>query len=170
MFKKLILNINIFYNKQINEQMGNSYSSTITIPKISFEDLQHILKHRDESFLLIHTLNDSEQECLIPYTLRADQEERILNECIKKQMMKQRKIVIYGKNANDEKIYTKYNQLQNLGFHQVFLYPGGLFEWLLLQDIYGSAEFSTTKQELDLLKFKPKNLLVNGIGGHLLEF
>jgi hypothetical protein len=34
-----------------------------------------------------------------------------------------------------------------------------MFEWLLLQDIYGAAEFPTTKKELDLLKYKPSQLL-----------
>lgn len=70
------------------------------------------------------------------------------------------KIVIYGKNANDDKIYTKYQQLLNLGFYQIYVYTGGIFEWLLLQDIYGPNEFPTTKKELDLLKFKPKKLLI----------
>jgi enhancing lycopene biosynthesis protein 2 len=39
------------------------------------------------------------------------------------------------------------------------VYTGGLFEWLLLQDIYGTQEFLTTKKELDLLKFKPNKIL-----------
>ena len=39
------------------------------------------------------------------------------------------------------------------------LYIGGLFEWLLLQDIYGDDEFKTTKKELDILKFKPQSNL-----------
>jgi hypothetical protein len=36
---------------------------------------------------------------------------------------------------------------------------GGLFEWLMLQDIYGSDEFPTTKKELDILKYKPNKML-----------
>jgi hypothetical protein len=36
---------------------------------------------------------------------------------------------------------------------------GGLFEWLMLQDIYGKELFPTTKKELDLLKFKPPPIL-----------
>jgi hypothetical protein len=35
------------------------------------------------------------------------------------------------------------------------MYTGGLFEWMLLQDIYGDAEFPTTSRELDVLKFRP---------------
>ena len=39
-------------------------------------------------------------------------------------------------------------------------YPGGVFEWLLLQDIYGNDNFPTTKKELDILKYKPKRQIV----------
>jgi hypothetical protein len=133
--------------------MGNSPS----IQKISFEDVQHIVKN-PEPYVLINTLNESEQDCLIPYTVLAVNEERTINELLKIGG-KNRRIIVYGKNANDEKIYTKHNQLQSLGFYQVFLYTGGLFEWLLLQDIYGSNEFPTTKKELDLLKYKPNKVL-----------
>lgn len=134
--------------------MGNTSS---TIQKINFEDVQFCLLNRD-SYLFINTLNSVEQECLIPYTVPVEQEERIINECIKNGK-KTIKIVIYGKNANDDKIYTKYQQLLNLGFYQIYVYTGGIFEWLLLQDIYGPNEFPTTKKELDLLKFKPKKTL-----------
>ena len=44
-----------------------------------------------------------------------------------------------------------------LGFSQLYIYYGGLFEWLLLQDIYGN-DFSTTTQNLDILKYRPKPL------------
>ena len=37
----------------------------------------------------------------------------------------------------------------------VFIYSGGMFEWLCLQDIYGNELFPTTKKELDILKYKP---------------
>lgn len=59
--------------------MGNTSS---TIQKISFEDVQFCLLNRD-SYLFINTLNSVEQECLIPYTVPVEQEERIINECIK---------------------------------------------------------------------------------------
>ena len=68
-------------------------------------------------------------------------------------------IIIYGKNSNDETIYKKYKQLQELGFTNIYVYPGGLFEWLLLQDIYGTEDFPTTTKELDILKFKPVKII-----------
>ena len=48
----------------------------------------------------------------------------------------------------------KYEQLIGLGFTNIYIYPGGLFEWLCLQDIYSKDEFPTTREELDILKFK----------------
>ena len=51
----------------------------------------------------------------------------------------------------------KYLKLMELGFTNIYIYAGGLFEWLCLQDIYGEDEFPTTIKELDVLKFKPIN-------------
>jgi hypothetical protein len=103
-------------------------------------------------------LIESEQDCLIPNTININKEIEMINNFIK-MGNKQVKIIIYGRNCNDEKIYSKYNQLNSLGFYNLYLYTGGLFEWLMLQDIYGNSEFPTTKKELDILKFKPPKFL-----------
>ncbi len=134
--------------------MGNSQTSSI---KINYEDIQFIIKN-PEGHLLINTLAPSEQNCLIKNTMNINNEENIINSCIKRGA-KDIKIIIYGKNSNDEKILNKYNQLTSLGFHNVYIYTGGLFEWLMLQDIYGENEFPTTKKELDILKYKPNKVL-----------
>jgi 23S rRNA pseudoU1915 N3-methylase RlmH len=134
--------------------MGNAQSSA---QKINYEDIQYVLKN-PESHVLINTLNENEQTCLIPNTIHINQEEEIINRLIKNGN-KNVKIIIYGKNCNDDKLYKKYSQLISLGFHSVYIYTGGMFEWLLLQDIYSSSEFPTTKKELDLLLFKPPKLL-----------
>jgi hypothetical protein len=134
--------------------MGNKMSSSI---KINFEDIQYVLKN-PEGHLLINTLSDAEQECLIINTMNIKNEENIINSCIKNGR-KDIKIIIYGKNCNDEKIFNKYNQLTSLGFYNVYIYVGGMFEWLMLQDIYGEKEFQTTKKELDILKYKPYKVL-----------
>jgi hypothetical protein len=55
-------------------------------------------------------------------------------------------------------VYDKYEQLIKLGFRHVYVYPGGLFEWLCLQDIYSSELFPTSKKELDILKYKPSSI------------
>jgi hypothetical protein len=132
--------------------MGNSQSSI----KINYEDIQFIIQN-SEGHLLINTLSSSEQNCLILNTINFNNEENIINACIKRGA-KDIKIVIYGKNSNDEKLYNKYSQLTSLGFHNVYIYTGGLFEWLMLQDIYGEKEFPTTKKELDILKYKPNKV------------
>lgn len=132
--------------------MGNSQ----TIQKICYEDIQFAIKN--QGHLLINTLSEKEQECLLPNTVNINQEEEFINTLIKNGN-KQIKIIVYGKNSNDEKIYTKYNQLTSLGFYNVFIYTGGLFEWLMLQDIYGEKEFPTTTKELNILKYKPNKVL-----------
>ena len=68
-------------------------------------------------------------------------------------------IFIYGKNSNDYSAYEKFFQLQKLGFSKVYLYIGGMFEWLCLQDIYGGDNFPTTTQELDIFKYRPQSSL-----------
>jgi len=134
--------------------MGNTQSSSI---KINYEDIQFIIKN-PENHLLINTLSSSEQNCLITNTININNEENAINSFMKRGN-KDIKIILYGKNSNDEKIYNKYNQLTSLGFHNVFIYTGGLFEWLMLQDIYGEKDFPTTKKELNILKYKPNKVL-----------
>ena len=75
--------------------MGNSQS----IQKINFEDVQYILKN-PESHILMNTLSENEQHCLIPNTINANQEEIIINKFLKSGI-KNIKIVIYGCNCND---------------------------------------------------------------------
>ena len=133
--------------------MGN----TLVIQKMNYEDMQYIIHNKDHN-IIINTLNENEQQCLIPNTINPTQEVEILNSLIKNNNKKIR-IIVYGRNSNDERIYTKYNQLNSLGFYNVFIYVGGMFEWVMLQDIYGEQEFPTTKKELDLLRFKPNKIL-----------
>ena len=95
---------------------------------------------------------------VIKNTIKASDEETMIRNMIEKQQY-DICIIIYGENCNHVKIYEKYNQLHNLGFYNIYLYLGGLFEWLCLQDIYGKDEFPTTKMELDILKFKPQSSL-----------
>jgi 23S rRNA pseudoU1915 N3-methylase RlmH len=140
--------------------MGNAASMN----KINFEDIQYSLSQKD-AILIINTLSENEQECIIPMTITPEKEINIINNLLRNGN-KNIKIIIYGKNCNDDKIYKKYQQLQSLGFYNIYLYVGGLFEWLMLQDIYGEKEFPTSKKELDILKFKPQKKL----NVHLLEY
>lgn len=127
--------------------MGNTPSSN---KKINFEDMQFAITDKDT--IIINTMKQDLQDCLIYRTIPIHQEVEVLNKLLKTD--KGKRIVIYGFNSTDETIVTKYNQLSSLGFYNVFVYPGGLFEWLLLQDVYGNDSFKTTKKELDILKYK----------------
>jgi hypothetical protein len=121
--------------------------------KINFEDIQYAIQ-KSNDYIIINTLPISEQDCLIKNTLPYEQEEKTINELLNNYDLNNKKIIIYGKNANDESPEKKYSQLRTLGFSEIYLYSGGLFEWLLLQDIYGNAEFPTSKKILDILKYK----------------
>jgi hypothetical protein len=132
--------------------MGQFFSS---IKYVNFEDIQIICKNPKSSTIIINTLLLNQQNCLIKTTVPAIQEENIINQLIQKKHLSIY-IIIYGKNNNeDDSIITKYKQLKNLGFINIFIYKGGLFEWLMLQDIFGEDEFPTTSKENDLLKYKP---------------
>lgn len=130
--------------------------------KLSFEDIQFAIRNKEE-FVIINTLPVTDQSCLIGNTISYVEEERILNNLITNNGLNQ-KIIIYGRHNTDNTINTKYDQLMNLGFQMVYLYVGGMFEWLCLQDIYGKEEFPTTTRELDILKYKPPRTF----GGYLL--
>lgn len=129
------------------------------IKKASFEDIQYAIKY-SQDYLLINTLSNSEQDCLILGTISAFQEEHIINEIITRIDIPDKRIIIYGRNTSDFSPEKKYNQLQKLGIPEIAIYSGGLFEWLLLQDIYGNKEFPTTKKILDILKYKPDKYFI----------
>jgi len=142
----------------INDKSASSYFN-----KVNFEDIidYHKTSNNDNNIMLINTLNSNEQNCLIKKTINCNKEETIINKCLNSN--KNIHIIIYGKNMNDEKMYEKGDQLLKLGFTNVYLYLGGLFEWLCLQDIYGNDTFKTTSKELDILKYKPikENICIN---------
>ena len=121
--------------------------------KIGFEDIKSVISNNNKLTIIINTLPFDDQSCLIKSTILCNNEEKIINEFMKKNDYKTN-IIIYGKNASDNSVYNKYNQLKSIGFSNIYIYSGGLFEWLLLQDIYGFSEFPTTKQKVDILKYR----------------
>ncbi len=125
--------------------MGSTYSS---IKSVNFEDVQNAEKN---NYILINTLPEISQDCLIYKTVPADKEVKMVEQAIKDGSV----IIIYGFNYSDSSIYKKYNQIRTLGHNNVYIYQGGLFEWLLLQDIYSNTEFKTSAYVLDHLKHKP---------------
>lgn len=121
-----------------------------SINKINFEDVKYALGKED--YIFVNTLPSNKQTCLISGTIHADDETVVLNKYLKENISI--KIIVYGENCCDSRVEAKYNQLRSLGFFYVYLYSGGLFEWLLLQDIYGTDVFKTTCEELDHLKYR----------------
>ena len=126
--------------------MGNS----LKINSINFEDMQEsIIKNK----IIINTLNTDKQTCLIKNTLSIDNEVNVINKLMTEGNYDVT-LIIYGENSCDNNIYDKYKQLFGLGFVNIYIYIGGLFEWLLLQDIYGDDLFPTTSKINDHLSYK----------------
>jgi len=129
--------------------MGNGLS---TIEYIGFEEMQKAIS--SGKTIIINTLSNADQHCLIVGTILASEEENQINNLLDTNKKKQ--LIVYGKNCYDSGVLKKANQLKTLGFETVCIYGGGLFEWLLLQDVYGKTEFRTTTgtKNIDLLKYK----------------
>lgn len=120
--------------------------------KIGFEDMKHALRTIDT--IIINTLPHADQTCLIQGTIPAGEEEETINRYIENGLSITKRVVVYGKHSCDNTAPAKCKQLQSLGFGEVYYYVGGLFEWLLLQDVYGEKEFPTTSKTLDILKYR----------------
>jgi len=120
---------------------------------IGFDDLLHCIKTPNK-YAIIHTMPASET-ILISGTLTATEEETFVNEYLSQYVETQKTIVLYGRNCCDDAPRKKRAQLLSLGISDVYIYPGGMFEWVLLQDIYGVDEFPTTHPVVDLLVHRP---------------
>ena len=119
----------------------------------TFEDVQTAIRNAD-SFIIINTMPMGEQECLIKNTMSCYSEETVVNQLLYNYDYN-KIFIVYGKNTLDDTSEKKAKQLISLGFNHTFIYKGGMFEWLLLQDIYGDSAFPTTMKILDILKYKP---------------
>ena len=126
--------------------------ASLSYQNIHFEELSEMINNNSSSCVIINTLPLNEQNCLIKNTLNGNIEVETINNLIRQD--KTKKIIIYGRNYRDISIYKKYKQLKTLGFVNVVVYIGGLFEWLCLQDIYGINNFQTIGTEVDILKYK----------------
>lgn len=113
--------------------MGVAASTTL----VNYENVNQ------PNIVLIHIMEES-QKLLIAGSLTAEIETKRVNEMLSNYEY-DTKIVVYGRNSRDyEKLLEKQKQLKSLGFRNVYIYLGGMFEWLLLQDVYGVKEFPTT--------------------------
>jgi len=137
--------------------MGSNHSKH----KINYEDVQYACKYsnnNEKKYIIINTMDKNWQSCLIQNTVSIQNEEETINGILNNKRASDNNItvIVYGLNSNDETIYSRYEQLVKLGIKNVFIYTGGMFEWLLLQDIYGKELFPSTSRELDILKYKPR--------------
>jgi hypothetical protein len=127
--------------------MGNIKSTCL----VSYEKVQQARLTR---CILIHTMEETEKT-LIQGSLTAEMELKSINELMSKNEF-DTSIIVYGRNDHDyDGLMTKQKQLKSLGFRNVFIYLGGMFEWLLLQDVFGANLFPTTVAKVDLLRFAP---------------
>jgi hypothetical protein len=137
----LEINIKSFLYDSI---MGNGISNLV-----NFEKLKEMQK---EGATIIHTMDETEK-VLIVGTVVAEKETEKINKMMYKNDY-EKDIIIYGRNCHEyEKLVRKQKQLASLGFKNVYIYLGGMFEWLLLQDVYGAKEFPTEKKG-EILDFK----------------
>jgi len=124
--------------------MGNGLSNLI-----NFDLLKEMQK---EGATIIHTMDENEK-VLILGTVVAEKESEKINKMLSKNDY-EKDIIIYGRNCHEyENLLKKQKQLASLGFKNIFIYLGGMFEWLLLQDVYGSKEFPTEKKG-EILDYK----------------
>lgn len=144
--------------------------------KIGFDDVLYIIKRLHGStgagnvpdlkkcpYLLLNTMSIMDQDYLIKYTLSYQMEESVINSIIENYRipLHEYTIFLYGKNDVDDSVDKKFIQLKKLGFTNIFIYYGGLFEWCLLQDIYGEDSFPTEGKKKDLLQIAPKSKFKN---------
>lgn len=153
---------------------------------VDFSQVQDFIRNKKTtSWKLVNTLPLSEQDCLITGTMTAHQEIEYMDQWMMEerkggsgiqvlarlfsftdndddvkdkdqQRNVPRKIILYGKNAQDKSPWAKRRELIRVyGFEEteITIYVGGLFEWMLLQEIYGPTLFPTTIVEKDLLRF-----------------
>lgn len=132
-----------------------STAATVDVSRVGFDEIKMYIKNQpDSSCILINTLPEHLQQCLINNTTHVQVEVQTINQCMEEQNWNIR-IYIYGMNHKDLTVERKQKQLREFGFRNVHVYLGGLFEWLLLQDVYGKTEFPTTFIQTDILQYKP---------------
>ena len=124
--------------------MGNAITGLI-----NFDELKEM---KMSGAIIIHTMDEGEK-VLISGTVSAEKESEKINKMLSKNDY-EKDIIIYGRNCRDyNDLLKKQKQLASLGFKNIFIYLGGMFEWLLLQDVYGEKEFPTERKG-DILMFK----------------
>ena len=151
----------------------SSFSIPPSSDRLNFEDVQSVIANRGGgisiggtsaahtvTYLIISTLKSEFLNCVISGTVPAAQEEARINDILSGNTVNGDTItiIVYGLHATDETAYAKYEQLLKHGITRVCVYVGGMFEWLLLQDVYGADLFPTSgkKEAADIIKYRPQ--------------
>jgi len=129
---------------------------------IGFEDILIAIKEPNK-YILLNTLSHEEQNVLIKNSIVSSDEETIINELIEKCKYSLTNIVIYGKHSSDCETENKYKKLKSCGFTNIYIYKGGLFEWLLLQEVYGFSNFPTSSRDIDIIKYRAPRFFGNNL-------
>ncbi len=139
-----------FQTKQ-TKNMGNQSSDCSVDGASSF----NAVRRRPSTAWLINTLPPHDQRCRIAGTLSVEAEIAAVNGCRARDAQL---VVVYGRHSTDLSARAKREQLLGLGFVHVEVYVGGLFEWLMLREVFGAEEFPVDGTPPDdLLAFAPAN-------------
>lgn len=128
---------------------------------VNFSAVHKIIVTAYSTSVLIHTMKIEDEQYLISKTLTASQEEDKINLWIAEHNFEQH-IILYGYSHVDmTDLIQKKQKLRAYGFTNVFIYLGGMFEWLLLRDVYGEIEFPVTgltkkSDFIDIMKYGKK--------------
>ena len=122
---------------------------------VGFEDIKHVIKAGATKYILINTF---EQDIIIHGTISSEREEIVIDAQLNDYTKPDIPIIIYGRNSCDDSVDSKEKQLRELGIDDIFVYRGGIFEWLLMGDVFGTDEFPIIKHgtgTVDILKYAP---------------
>lgn len=111
----------------------------VSIERVSACDIKYIQQEIPHNYLIISTIPNDRDAPLISGTVNSSIEEYKINHYMKNEKSSTntiKGIIVYGKNSSDASVIEKYKQLLQFGITNVYVYFGGLFEWLLLHKQY----------------------------------
>lgn len=122
---------------------------------------QRTLSDAGADIILISTLPEDTQGCLIPQTVACHDEERWINDVLERKKQGLYTVIVYGANHLDATVDRKCAQMRTMGFRSVHAYLGGMFEWLLLHEVFGEENFPVAQPSRsgvpDILAFRPRD-------------
>lgn len=122
--------------------MGIGQSKTYKNTILNFDDMKQAI---DRGYTICHIMEEADEGIIIKNTLSVKDEIKKINDFLQNDQL-DGMIVLYGRNYTDiDKLAQRQKQLNSLGFMRVFIYVGGLYEWVLLQNVYGDKLFPTNR-------------------------